>query len=252
MKKYTIKALADLAGITVRTLHHYDQIALLRPHERSKTNGYRYYGPAEALRLQQILFYRELDYPLEQIQRLLDGPKFDLKASLEFQRAQLKKQAKRIKNLLHTVDQTLYQLNHHHMLKDDQLYAGFNSVEEGKALTEEAKQRWGTDEVQKSQDRVRQLSPEQWQKVKDEGDAITQKLADLMGRYPADSQEVQNAIELFHKHLENFYPVSLKRLSGLGKMYVEDERFRAFYDKYKKDLSDFIHEAIEVYCERQK
>ena len=249
MKAYTIKKLADLAGVTVRTLHHYDQIGLLRPHKRSKTN-YRYYGSFERLRLQQILFYRELGYPLDKIQQMLDDPTFDLKASLEFQRNELKEKGHRIEKLLNTVDQTLYHLNRNTMISDEELYAGFSSVEEGKALTQEAKQRWGEDEVQKSQDRIKKMGPAKWKQIQEEQGAITQKFADLMGTHTPDSEEVQQTVAHFKNHLENFYPVDKARLRGLGQLYVTDERFRAFYDKFKVGLADFINEAIGAYCNR--
>lgn len=249
MKQYTIKKLADLAGVSVRTLHHYDQIGLLRPHKRSKTN-YRYYGSFEVLRLQQILFYRELEFPLEKIKEIVDEPKFNLASSLKFQRKELEKRAERLKKLLDTVDKTLYNLNHKTMLTDDELYAGFKSPEEGKALTEEAKQRWGEDEVKKSHDLVKKMSPPQWKAVQEESTALAQKFADLMGTHKPDSEDVQRTVALFHKHMENFYPVVEERLRGLGQMYVTDDRFRAFYDKFKIGLADFINEAIQIYCDR--
>ena len=248
MNKYTVKQLADLAGVSVRTLHHYDQIGLLRPHKRSKTN-YRYYGSLEALRLQQILFYRELDYPLEKIEALLYDPKFNLQSSLKFQRKELEKRAERLQTLLNTVDQTLYNLTHHRMITDEELYAGFNSVEEGKTLSKEAKERWG-DEVKKSHQRIQKMGPAKWKAIQEQGGAIYQKFADLMDTHKADTSEVQQTVAVFHKYLENFYPVEEARLRGLGQLYITDDRFRAFYDKIKKDLADFVNEAIQLYCDR--
>lgn len=248
MKKYTVKQLADLAGVSVRTLHHYDQIGLLRPHKRSKTN-YRYYGPYEVLRLQQILFYRELDYPLEKIEAVLDDPKFNLESSLKFQRKELEKRADRLKKLLNTVDQTLYHLTHNNMITDEELYSGFSSVEEGKALTKEAEARWG-DEVKKSHQRIQQMGKAKWKQVQEENGAIAQKFADLMDTHKPESPEVQQTVAMFHRHLENFYPVEEARLRGLGQLYITDDRFRATYDKIKKDLADFINEAIQIYCDR--
>lgn len=249
MKKYTVKQLADLAGVSVRTLHHYDQIGLLRPHKRSKTN-YRYYSQFEVLRLQQILFYRELEYPLVKIQKILDVPKFNLANSLKFQRQELKKKSERLKNLLNTVDKTLYNLTHKTMITDDELYAGFKSVEEGKALTKEAEERWGNDEVQKSMYKVKKMTPTQLKAIQDEAAAIGQKFADLMGTHKADFEEVQRTVVAFHRHLENFYPVVEERLRGLGQLYITDDRFRAHYDKYKLGLADYVNEAIQVYCDR--
>jgi len=246
MKQYSIKQLADLAGVTVRTLHYYDEIGLLRPHRRSKKD-YRYYSRYELLRLQQILFYQELDYSLKSIKRLLDDSDFDFEASLLSHQKSLKSKIRRIQNLLKTIDSTINQFNHPKNMNDEQLYEGFASPEEGKKLTQEAQARWG-DEVKKTNERIRKMGPQQWKKVKEEGEAIAQKLADLMGDFPVASKEVQNTIVAFHKNMEHFYPVDKERLRGLGQLYITDDRFRAHYDKYKLGLADFIQQAIEVYC----
>lgn len=134
MKIYTIKQLADLAGVSVRTLHYYDQIGLLRPHKRSESN-YRYYSSFEALKLQQILFYRELDYSLEEVRTLLEDPHFNFEMSLTSHKKALKNKLTTIKTMLKTIDHTLYQLNHNNTITDDELYAGFKSNEEGLYLT---------------------------------------------------------------------------------------------------------------------
>ncbi len=248
MNDYTPKQLAQMAGISVRTLHYYDEIGLLEPHKRSKANHYRHYSHYEALRLQQILFYRELDYSLEDIKAILNNPHFDFQKSLKFHQKALKNKIKQFQTMLKSIDQTLDQLTNNNMTNDEQLYAGFNSVEEGKALTQEAQARWG-DEVKASQKRIQKMGPQKWKQVQEEGHAITQKIADLMAQYKPGSPEVQKTIGFFHRHLENFYPVSKERLLGLGQLYVTDERFRVHYDKYKKGLADFLNQAIHIYGE---
>ena len=107
MKLYTVKELSRLAGVSVRTLHHYDQIGLLKPLQRSGSAGYRRYGQKELLRLQQILFFKELDFPLPDIRRILDAPDFDPVEALRFHRKKLTERVERLKTLLRNIDNTM-------------------------------------------------------------------------------------------------------------------------------------------------
>src|SRR3569832_1407863 len=126
MSDYTVKALARLSGVSVRTLHHYDQIGLLKP-ARVGANGYRYYGRQELLRLQQILIWRELEFPLELIAKLLSSPRFDLAATLRSHRERLSAEAARYRRLVRTVDQTLASIEGDKAMKDEDLYKGFDA-----------------------------------------------------------------------------------------------------------------------------
>ncbi len=247
MKKYTVKQLAKLSGTSVRTLHHYDEIRLLKPHKRSHA-GYRVYGELELLKLQQILFFKELGYSLEEIRKILGDPGYDFTQSLMRQKTEMKAKAKRINTLLTTIDKTLNKLNQNTMLDDKELYEGLG--ENAKAYQKEAEEKWG-DEVKKTEDRIRKMGKDKWAEVQKEGDMITQKLADLMDLEPR-SPEVQEAISLWYKHLHHFYEVSEDRFRGLGQMYVQDDRFRAHYDKYRKGLADFINKAIQIFCDNGK
>ncbi len=124
MKQYTVKALARLSGISVRTLHHYDEIGLLKP-AFTDANRYRYYGRDELLRLQQILFHRELGLPLQEIARLLDTPDPDRIAALGAQRAHLEREAQRFRRLIRTIDRTIAELKGDRVMKDSEIYQGF-------------------------------------------------------------------------------------------------------------------------------
>ena len=247
MKKYTVKALSKLAGISVRTLHHYDKIGLLQPSSRTE-KGYRIYERADLLRLQQILFYKELDFSLKEIKAILEDPSFDLIAALEFHKTQIRQRSSRLQELLKTIDKTIAELkNQITMLTDKELYEGFNE-KEVKAMRKEVIRRWGEKELLEVEERIRKMSKEGWQDVKQKGEEINQLLADLMDHPPADAK-VQEAIALHHRHLCHYYEVSEERYRGLGKMYVEDERFKAHYDKYRPGLADFIQKAITVFCD---
>lgn len=248
MSNYSVKQLAQLAGVSIRTLHHYDKMGLLYP-ARKAVSGYRYYGKPELLRLQQILFYKELKYPLKQIKEILDAPGFDLQASLKQQKQQLLQEADRLQELLTTIDKTIVGLqNKAHMITDEELYAGF-TPEQKNEYRQEVAQRWGEDKLQATEERLRKLSSQSWTDVKAKGREIEQLLADLVeGKQAVASSIVQQTIAQHYAHMCQFWTPNKEQYRGLGKMYVEDERFRSHYDEYAEGLAEFIRQAIEVYC----
>ena len=248
MTGYSVKQLAELAGVSIRTLHHYDQIGLLAPATKAES-GYRYYGQAELLRLQQILFYKELKYPLKQIKAILDNPDFDLMDSLKQQRQQILREADRLQQLLITIDKTIVGLqNQEQMITDEELYEGFTS-EQKEAYRQEVTERWGADKLQETEDRLRQLSSKEWTDVKAKGQAIEQLLADLMEQaHEVQAPLVQKAIAEHYAHICTYWTPNAQQYEGLGKMYVEDERFRAHYEQYAEGLAAYIYKAIQVYC----
>lgn len=247
MKKYTVQQLSDMAGVTVRTLHHYDEIGLLQPYERSE-KGYRYYAREQLLQLQQIMLYRELDIPLKAIKVILDSDDYDVIQSLEEHKQQFIEKRRQMDKLLETIDKTIASLKNKKMkMTDEELYEGF-SKEEATTMREEVKQRWGEEELLATEERIRQMDKEQWKDVKEEGHAVTQLLADVMD-LPPDHILVQKAIEKHYMHMNRFYEVSEERYRGLGQLYVEDERFKAYYEKYRTGLAEFVQQAINVFCD---
>jgi DNA-binding transcriptional MerR regulator len=252
MPEYTVKKLAKLSGLTVRALHHYDSIGLLRPSKRTDA-GYRVYKEKDLLKLQQILFYRELEFPLDKIKRIINRQGFDMVKALESHKKMLLDRHERTKKLVITIDKTIKKLKEEEtMLKDEDLYEGF-SKEEAKKLreyAEEAAKTYDPGMVKESYQRVRKLTKEQWQNVKKEGEDNTKRLASLMSKDPA-SKEVQDAIAKHYAHLNNFYTPNLVMYRGLGNLYVTDGRFRAHYDKYAKGLADFIKKAIDIFCDKK-
>ena len=243
-----VRELARLAGVSVRTLHHYDQIGLLTPSTRTAA-GYRQYGADDLMRLQQILFFKELDVPLGEIRAILNDPDFNQVEALENHRRLLQLRAERLLRLLQTVDKTIQKLTEDtRMLTDEELYEGF-SKEQIESYQREANERWGsTPAYAESQRRVRNMTKAQWNAIGQQGDEATREMASLMGGDPA-SPEVQAAIAKHHAWIENFYPAPAEMYAGLGQMYVEDERFRAYYDKYAPDLADFMRDAMAIYAE---
>jgi DNA-binding transcriptional MerR regulator len=250
MREYSVNELAKLAGVSVRTLHHYDQIGLLSAAKRSPA-GYRQYGEADLLRLQQILFYKELDVPLADIKKLLDRRDFDPVLALHSHRENLQARVERLQTLLKTIDKTINQLMEDKMtLTDDELYEGFTREERQQLERYEmdAEAMYDPTLVKLANTRIRRMSREQWQAVKEEGDRVTRLLANLADRDPSDPQ-VQEVVAVHHAWIENFYPASAEVYRGLGEGYATHPDFRAFYDRYRPNLADFMREAMVYFAE---
>ena len=252
-KHYTVSQLARMAGVTVRTLHHYDQIGLLTPAGRTepesgRSAGYRLYGEGELLRLQQILFFKELDLPLDQIRQILDDPGFDQVAALEHHRGMLQGRVERLARLLHTIDRTLNRLMEDDMtLTDEELYEGF-STEQIERYKREAREMYDPALVEESERRVKGMSREKWQAVQNQGRDVTVAIAGLMDREPGDP-EVQAHAAGHHAWIENFYPCSAEIYRGLAQGYVEHPEFRAFYEKVRPGLAEFLSAAMVIYAD---
>lgn len=247
---YSVNQLAELAGVTVRTLHHYDAVGLLRP-ARGTRNGYRQYGDAELLRLQQILFFREIDLPLEEIKDILDRPGFDLARALHDHRELLAHKRKRLDSLLTTIDQTIAKLTKQTPMDDKDLYTGF-SKQQTEEYAAEAKQRWGnTDAYKQSVGKYEALTHEQKLKMKDDADAFMREIATHVGEDPT-SPAVQNLIAKHFESLRFFYEPTLEIYRGLGTMYVDDPRFAAYYAKYHPALPAFMRDAMHAFCDAKE
>jgi DNA-binding transcriptional MerR regulator len=248
VKAYTVGQLARMAGVSVRTLHHYDQIGLLEPSARTEA-GYRLYGEPELLRLQQILFFKELDMPLDEVRQILDDPEFDQIAALEHHRQLLHRRTERLTRLLKTIDRTIDRLTEDDMtLTDQDLYKGF-TTEQIERYKREAREMYDPALVQESERRVKKMSRAEWKAVGAEGEAVTTGLAALADREPGD-EEVQKLIARHHAWIENFFPCSAEVYRGLGQGYVEHPEFRAFYEKHRPGLADFLSAAMNHYADQ--
>ncbi len=245
---YSVKQLAKLAGVSARTLRYYDEIDLLKP-ETVGGNGYRYYSRENLLRLQQILFYKELDFSLEEIAGMLNEPDFDLHAALAGQRAALQERVERLQRLIGTVDRTLLHLEGRIDMDDKQIFSGWSEGKQ-KDYEQEIRQRYGERAFEGVID-WNSYTTEQKEAIQAESRAIYQGLGEAMEQGP-NSGEAQALIERWHNHLRYFYEPSVERMRGLGAMYEEDERFRANFEKIRPGLAKFVREAINVYVERQE
>ena len=244
---YTVKKLAGLAGISVRTLHHFDQIGLLVPRKRTDA-GYRLYGPKELQRLQHILFFRELEVPLQEIRKILDQPDFDRLQALQNHHQLLKQRVNRLQDLIQTLNKTIRSERKQAMPLDDKdLYQGF-SKEKIESYKQEIREKYDPELVAESDRRIKQMSKGQWNDVQTEGEEVSRALSELTHLSP-DNPEVQQLIARHHAWIENFYSCNAQVYAGLGQMYAENPEFRAHYDKFKPGLADFMAASMRIFAD---
>ncbi len=243
---YTVRQLARVAGVSVRTLHYYDQIGLLRPASYGD-NGYRYYDRQNLLRLQQVLFFRELDFSLEEIRSILARPDFDLVHALEVHRTALQERIHRLRHLIRTVDHTLENIKGELEMSNQEYFEGF-SEEKQKEYEKEAARRWGDTKVKESQKRWSSYSAAEKKRILEEGKTIYVDIVAAMPLGPA-SPQVQSGVARWHQHLRYFYEPTTETLLGLGDLYNDDPAFNATFQRIHPDLAAFMRQAIRIYCD---
>jgi DNA-binding transcriptional MerR regulator len=234
-----------MAGVSPRTLHYYDEIGLLKPSSLGE-NGYRYYGEDAALRLQQILFYRELDVSLSEIRRILDAPGFDVQLALQSHRRALQVRVERLNGLIATIDRTVEHMRGERDMSTGEMFAGFDEEIE-RRYEEEASRLWGEKHVKESRRRRDSYSKEKQSAILAEGGAVYQDLVTCLGEDPAN-EPVQQAIARRHQNLRYFYEPTPEVLRGLGQAYSQHPQFRATFTRMHPDLPEFLTAAIEYYC----
>jgi DNA-binding transcriptional MerR regulator len=246
---YTVKQLAQLAGVSVRTLHHYDEIGLLTPPVIG-ANGYRYYDERSALRLQSILFYRELDFTLEAIKAVLDRPDFDALTALQEQRSALEAKLGRLHRLIATIDDTIGHLKGEKTMSTKQLFAGL-TLEQEKAYTDEAATRWGEKGVRASQQKYNAYSAAEKARIGAEGEAVYRDLLAAMPDGPA-APAVQACVERWRRHIGYFWTPNDQQCLALATGYRDDPAFRKTYDAIHPELAAFMVEAVRIYIEGRR
>jgi DNA-binding transcriptional MerR regulator len=246
---YTVKQLSTLAGISVRTLHYYDEIGLLQP-DSVGANGYRYYDDQSILRLQQVLFYRELGLPLEEIKQITGSSNFNALAALESHRRALDQRLERMKHLIQTVDDTILHLKGQKKMSKKQLFEAFSDEEQEKYATE-AEQMYDPAIVKASQKKWKSYTQVDKQHIGDEGNAAYEAIVAAIPFGPA-SPQAQAGVELWRSHMDYFWTPNLEQLGGLTELYNNDPRFKANFDKVDPRLAEFMREAVRVYVKRRK
>lgn len=239
--KMQIKEFALLTGVSVRTLHYYDEIGLLRPDEVDEHTGYRYYGEASVLRMQEILFLRELDFSLKSIGEMLSSPNYDKKRALYEQKNLLILKKERLERIISAVDDAM---------RGENVMKAFDASEFEK-YKGEAKEKWGRTEAYKEHsEKTKGYSKDKWNSLADRMNDIMAEFAVCMknGEEPA-SDAAQSLVKELQKHIcDDYYNCTNEILAGLGQMYVADERFKKNIDKYGDGTAQYICEAIEAYC----
>lgn len=245
-RSYRVNEVAQIAGVSVRALHHWDAIGLLVPSRRGD-NGYRLYDDEDLLRLQQILVGRELGMPLEAIRRSLDDPSFDRRSALAEQRAELVRRAKATERMIRAIDRALAAMEETMDMKE--IFDGFDP----EAYEKEAEERWGdTDAWKESQRRAKTYSKADWQRLKEEQDAIyADAFRALSGGRAATDDAVMDIAERHRLSIERwFYPCSPAMHERLADLHENDERFAANIDRHGAGLTPFLVAAIRANARR--
>ena len=249
--EYSINALTKLSGVTARTLRHYDAIGLLKP-ARVASSGYRIYGEKQVDLLQQILFYRELGFPLEDIKKLLHAPGFDRRQAFEGHLCALQKKRDQLDALILNLTTSLSVLKGEATMSDKEKFKGFGQKlvdENERKYGEEIRRKYGDKAVDESNDRVRGMTREQYDQSERLRLEFEQTLKAAFDSGDPAGEPAQKACDLHRQWLCVFYPGYSKEYHrGLGEMYVSDERFRANYDKLAPGCAEFLRDAINIYC----
>jgi DNA-binding transcriptional MerR regulator len=246
---YTVKKVSKLSGVSVRTLHFYDEIGLLKPAHVAE-NGYRYYGEDELLKLQQILFFRELGFQLADIQQIMGADDFQQLDALRSHQQLLRRKVDRMTTLLATIDKTIARMEGRSPMQNEELFEGFDWAQQAK-YEEEVKARWGAELLEESKRRTAGFTKEDWQAVKDEQLAQGAAWKAVLDKgLPPEHPEVQAVVRRHFDWINRFYTPTREVYTGLGQMYRDDPRFRANYDQYDPRLADFLPEAMRVFAEQ--
>jgi MerR family transcriptional regulator, thiopeptide resistance regulator len=248
---YIVGQVAAFARVTVRTLHHYDEIGLLVPGDRSAA-GYRRYSGNDLARLQRILFYRALGFGLDEITKILDDPDAEPIDHLRRQHALLTERAERLIELIGTVEKTMEAHAMGIRLTPDEMFEVFGDDNPTEHAAE-AEQRWGdTDAYRESARRTSAYSKDDWLRIRSEADAITRAFATAMqGGHPADSAEALAAARAHRAHIaQTYYALTPQMHRGLAEMYVADERFSRTYDDVAPGLAQYVRDAVMLAAEQ--
>lgn len=239
-----ISELAKLTGVSIRTLHYYDEIGLLKPAFVNEQNGYRDYDEKSLERMAEILFYREIDFPLKSILQILSSPDYDKTLAIRRQKELLTLKKQRLERLISVLDNAE---------KGEISMSVFDKNEYETArrqYAEEAKQRWGgTDAYKESEQKTAEYSDDKWDDVNAGLNAVFADFALIKDSETPESEAAQTIVKRLQNYITcNFYTCTKEILAGLGQMYTADERFKANIDKNGKGTADFVSEAIKIYC----
>ena len=247
MRGLRIGEVSKITGITIKTLRHFDKIDLLRPSSRDES-GYRRYSRQDLLKLQSVLFYRELKIPLNEIKQLLNQNEIQLIDHLKNHEKSLNSELERIQTLLKTLNKTIKHMENNTPITEEELYEGF-SKEEIKAIKTEVQEKYDPKIVVESQNKVKSWTRDQLNSNKQVEASINFQLSELM-HLPIDSPKVQEQIAKHFDWVNQFYTCTNEIYIGLSDLYVTDARFMSHYEEIKPGLAQFLSKAMKVYIEK--
>ncbi len=247
---WTVRAAANIANVSVRTLHHYDSIGLLSPSGRSEA-GYRLYSPEDMLSLEQILFFKEMGFSLGRIRELLSDPGFDRVSALELQRTFLHERIASLQDKVAAIELAIDRTEKGTTMDMDEkdikeVFGDFDPRD----YEAEAENRWGaTDAFKESARRTKKYTREDWKRIQDEGGLNNARFAELFEEgAPADDPRVQACVHEHWRQInDNFYPCGMDIYEGLADMYIADPRFKATYENIAPGFAQSLHDAMKVY-----
>lgn len=250
MVEYTVQKLGRLAGVSTRTLRYYDEIGILKP-ARINSSGYRIYGQEEVDLLQQILFYRELGVSLEDIKKIMTDPSFDGGEALKEHREKLLEKRAQLDRLIANVEKTIMHTEGRISMSNKEKFEGFKKkmIEDNeKKYGREVREKYGNDAVDQSNAKLMNMTEEEYKKVTGLERQMKETLAQAFATGDPSGLLAQKAAQL-HKEWLCYYwsQYSKEAHAGLAQMYVDDERFKAYYDKEQPGTAEFLRDAIRVY-----
>ncbi|WP_145146135.1 MerR family transcriptional regulator [Paenibacillus xylanexedens] len=243
-----VKEVAELASISVRTLHHYDEIGLLTPDEVTSA-GYRLYSDANLERLQQILFFKELDFSLKEIKNIITNPSFNPEEALNMHRLILLEKRQRLDQMIATIDRTVLHVRGEIKMTAKEQFEGFDFSQN--PYEQEARERWGDQAVDQANQKLHSKSTMEQKALSDQMNEIYKRLAALRHTDPA-SAETQAGIQEWYTLLNRMGNYSPEAFRGLGQMYVDDERFTRNIDQFGDGLAVFMRDAMAVFADQNK
>jgi DNA-binding transcriptional MerR regulator len=248
--EYTVQKLGQIAGVSTRTLRYYDELGLLKP-ARINSSGYRIYGLAEVDRLQQILFYRELGLNLENIKEILDAPSFDGAAAMREHRDKLLEKRKQLDQLIVNVEKTITATEGRIKMSDKEKFEGFKRKlinDNEKKYGKEVREKYGDTVVNRSNNKVKKLTQEEYDEITRLGQEVIETLHAAMQTGDPAGELAQKAADLHRRWLSFYWDGYTKEAhAGVAQMYVDDERFKAYYNEKQPGTAEFLRDAVHIY-----
>lgn len=248
--EYTVQKLGKMAGISTRTLRYYDEIGILKP-QRINSSGYRIYGQNEIDRLQQILFYRELGIKLETIKDIVTSPTFDGVNALKEHQKRLLDRRDQLDALIANVEKTIFSTEEGVTMMNNEKFEGFKQKtidDNEKTYGKEIRAKYGDVKVNKSNEKLKNMTQAQHDEVEHLTEEVMETLAKALKTGDPSSELAQKTADLHKQWLLLYWKEYSKEAhAGIAQLYVDDERFTAYYDKERPGTAEFLRDAINVY-----